>query len=390
MRVRGKINIGERELTGVHFFQGNDACVEGAIAAGCNLFAGYPITPATEISERMSRRIFEVGGIFVQGADELDSLALVIGSVWGGWKAMTATAGNGICLMQENIGFSAMTETPCVIVDVQRAGPATGAATKSMQGDVYQVRYGSNADYSIIALAPNSPQEMFDLTVEAFNLAEIYRVPTFILADEIVGHMREKVIIPEFGEIEVIKRKKPEVKPEDFIPFHVDSDIDVPTMPVLGDGYRMPVSDFTHTETGTPSVDYEVHKKLITRLWNKVEKNKGKLSNVEEYFLEDSEIAVLSYGSVARSAYEAVFNSNEKGIKAGYLRLITLWPFPDRLVKSLAEQVKVILVPEMNMGKIVREVQRAAEGEAKVVSIPKPGIEVHTPDEIMSEIRRLI
>lgn len=380
----------KRVLTGVHFMQGDDACVEGAIAAGCKLFAGYPITPATEISVRMSRRLFEVGGIFVQGADELDSLAIVIGAAWSGWKTMTATSGNGICLMQENIGYAAMTETPCVIADIQRAGPGTGAATKSMQGDVYQVRYGSNADYSIIALAPNSPQEMFDLTVKAFNLAEIYRVPTFITSDEIVGHMRGKVMIPEAKEIKVVERRKPEVKPEDFIPFRVESDIDVPTMPAFGDGYRMPVSGFSRTETGAPSVDFEIHKKLVTRLWNKVEKNADKLTMIEQNWIEDSDIAVLSYGSTARSAYEGVLKSREEGTKASYSRLITLWPFPDRFVKTLAERVKVIIVPEMNMGKIVREVQRAVEGLAQVISLPKPGIEIHTPDEIRNEIRRFV
>jgi len=369
--------------------QGDDACVEGAIAASCNLFAGYPITPATEISVRMSNRLFDVGGIFVQGADELDSLAIVIGAVWGGWKAMTATSGNGICLMQENIGYAAMTETPCVIADIQRAGPGTGAATKAMQGDVYQIRYGSNADYSIIALAPNSPQEMFDLTVKAFNLSETYRVPTFILSDEIIGHMREKVVIPEAEEVCIVKRKEPDVELENFLPFKSEYDTDVPPMPAFGDGYRMPVSGFSRTETGAPSVDFEVHEKLVTRLWNKVEKNADKIIEVEQNWVEDSDVIVLSYGSTARAAYEAVLKARKEGIKAGFSRLITIWPFPDKYVKTLAENVKVIMVPEMNMGKIVREVQRAAEGLAKVVSFPKPGINIHTPDEIKREIRRI-
>jgi len=379
-----------RTLKGLHFMQGDDACAEGAIAAGCRLFAGYPITPATEISVRMSNRLVEVGGIFVQGVDELDSLAIVIGGVWGGLKAMTATSGNGICLMQENIGYAAMSETPCVIADIQRVGPGTGAATKPMQGDVYQIRYGSNADYSIIALAPSSPQEMFDLTVEAFNLAEIYRVPVFILADEIVGQMRENVVIPAADEINVVKRRKPEVKPEEFIPLHAESDTDVPPMPAFGDGYRMPVSSFTRTETGMPSVDLEVHRKLVTRLWNKIEKNADKLTRVEQNWTEDSDFAVLSYGSTARAAYEAVLSCREDGIKVGNVRLLTLWPFPDNFVKELSERVKTILVPEMNMGKIVREVQRAVEGKAKVISLSKPGVEMHTPDEIKSQIRKLI
>lgn len=380
----------KRILTGVHFLSGDEACVEGAIAAGCNLFAGYPITPATEISEVMSRRLPQVGGIFVQGADELDSLAIVIGASWGGWKTMTATSGNGICLMQECIGYAAMTETPCVIVDVQRAGPGTGVATKAMQGDVYQVRYGSNADYAIIALAPNSPQEMFDLTIEAFNLSEIYRVPTFILADEIIGHMREKVIIPEPEKIKIVKRKKPEVPPEEFVPFRVKSDVDVPPMPSFGDGFRMPVSGFSRTETGAPSTDFEVHRRLIERLWNKVEKNTDKIVRVEQKWIEDSDVAVISYGAPARSAYRAVLEARMEGFEVGYVRLITLWPFPDKYVREVAERVKTIIVPEMNMGKIVREVSRAVEGKAKVQSFPKPGIEVHTPKEIKDKIRGVI
>lgn len=380
--------MNRRVLSGVHLLQGDEACAEGAIAAGCDLFAGYPITPATEVSERLSWRLFDVGGIFVQGADELDSLTIVIGAACGGWKAMTATSGNGICLMQECIGYAAITETPCVIVDVQRAGPGTGVATKTMQGDVYQVRYGSNADYSIIALAPDSPQEMFDLTLEAFNLSEIYRVPTFILADEIVGHMREKVVIPE--KVSVVKRRKPKVPPKDFIPFKVESDTDVPPMPAFGEGYRMPVSGLTHTETGSPSTSYEVQKALVERLCNKVEKKVDDLTRIETAFMEDAEVLVLSYGSTARSARRAVIRARKDGIKAGYLRLITLWPFPDPYLKRVvSEGPRAIIVPEMNVGKMVREVERSVGGKAEVVSFPKPGVELHRPDEIYNLIRRV-
>ena len=380
--------MNRRVLSGIHLLQGDEACAEGAIAAGCNLFAGYPITPATEVSERLSWRLFDVGGIFVQGADELDSLTIVIGAACGGWKAMTATSGNGICLMQECIGYAAITETPCVIVDVQRAGPGTGVATKTMQGDVYQVRYGSNADYSIIALVPDSPQEMFDLTLEAFNLSEIYRVPTFILADEIVGHMREKVVIPE--KVSVVERRKPKVPPRDFIPFKVNSDTDVPSMPAFGEGYRMPVSGLTHTETGSPSTSYEVQKVLVERLCNKVEKKVNDLTRIEAAFMEDAQIVVLSYGSTARSARRAVIRARKDGIKAGYLRLITLWPFPDPYLKRVvSEGPRAIIVPEMNVGKMVREVERAAGGKVEVISFPKPGVELHRPDEIYNLIRRV-
>ena len=380
--------MNRRVLSGVHLFQGDEACAEGAIAAGCNLFAGYPITPATEVSERLSWRRFDVGGIFVQGADELDSLTIVIGAACGGWKAMTATSGNGICLMQECIGYAAITETPCVIVDVQRAGPGTGVATKTMQGDVYQVRYGSNADYSIIALVPDSPQEMFDLTVEAFNLSEIYRVPTFILADEIVGHMREKVVIPD--KVRVVKRRKPKASSKDFVPFKVESDTDVPAMPAFGEGYRMPVSGLTHTETGSPSTSYEVQKALVERLCNKVEKKVEDLTRVETEFMEDAEIVVVSYGSTARSARQAVISARKEGIKAGYLRLITLWPFPDSYLKRIADKIpKGIIVPEMNVGKMVREVERSVGTHVEVLSLPKPGVELHRPSEIYNLIRKV-
>ena len=381
--------MNRRILSGTYLFQGDEACVEGAIAAGCNLFAGYPITPATEISERLSWRLFEVGGIFVQGADELDSLTIVIGAVCAGSKAMTATSGNGICLMQECIGYAAITETPCVIVDVQRAGPGTGIATSTMQGDVYQVRYGSNADYAIIALAPESPQEMFDLTVEAFNLSEIYRVPTFILADEVVGHMRERVIIPE--KVKIVERKKPKVSPQDFVPYGVESDTDVPPMPAFGEGYRMPVSGLTHTEAGVPSTDYEVQNKMVTRLWNKVEKKVEQLTKIESAYLEDAEVVVLAYGSVARSVKSAILEARKQGIKAGYLRLITLWPFPDRVIKDIVmKKPKAIIFPEMNMGKMIREVERAAGGKTEIIAFPKPGVELHKPGEIYDLIRRTI
>ncbi len=376
-------------LSGAHLFQGDEACAEGAIAAGCNLFAGYPITPATEISVRLSWRLFDVGGIFVQGADELDSLTIVIGAANAGCKAMTATSGNGICLMQECIGYAAITETPCVIVDVQRAGPGTGAATKTMQGDVYQVRYGSNADYSIIALAPESPQEMFDLTVEAFNLSEIYRVPTFILADEIVGHMREKVIIPQ--KVNIAERKRPDVPPQEFIPFRVKGDTDVPPMPAFGEGYRMPVSGLTHTETGSPSTEYQVQKTMVSRLWNKVEKKAEQLSKIESAYLEDAQVVVLSYGSVARSVKSAVLEARGRGLKVGYLRLITIWPFQDKVIKDIAKKKpRAIIFPEMNMGKMVREAERAVGGMADVISLPKPGVELHRPREIYDLIRRVI
>ena len=381
--------MNKRILAGTHLLSGDEACAEGALAVGCNLFAGYPITPATEISERLSWRLFDVGGIFVQGADELDSLTIVIGAVHAGAKAMTATSGNGICLMQECIGYAAITETPCVIVDVQRAGPGTGVATKTMQGDIYQVRYGSNADYSIIALAPQSCQEMFDLTLEAFNLAELYRVPTFILADELIAHTREKVVIPE--KVNIVSRKRPDVPPEEFIPFKVASETDVPAMPAFGEGYRLPVSGFTHTETGSPSTEYAIQNSMVCHLVNKIEKNVDKLAKVESLYLDDAEVIVLAYGSVGRVAKSAVIQAREAGLKVGYLRLITIWPFPDHIIQNIAGKgLKTIVVPEMNIGQVVREVTRAIHGKAEVISFPKPGVEIHKPKEIFDFLRRVI
>jgi len=373
----------------MYFMQGNDACVEGALAAGCMLFAGYPITPATEIAEAMSRRLPQAGGVYVQGEDELASLGMVLGASAAGWKAMTATSGNGICLMQEEIGYAAMTEIPCVIVDAQRAGPGTGIATKSMQGDVYQVRYGSNGDYSIIALAPSSPQEMFDLTIEAFNYSEKYRSPVFILSDEIISHMRERVIIPAPEKIKLIERKKPEVPPEKFVPFRAESPEGVPPMPSFGDGYALPVSSFARTETGRPTTDYKSQSLLVQRLWDKIEKHADTIARVETEGLEGAPVAVISYGSVARAAKEAAKMLRQKGKPVASMRLITLWPFPDERVREIAKGVKTIFVPEMNAGKMVREVERVAGKYAEVISLPKLGVDLHTPAEIQQAIERI-
>jgi len=378
----------ERLLTGVHLWQGNEACAEGALAAGLSLFAGYPITPATEISERLSVRLPAVGGTFVQGADELDSLTVVIGAVWGGAKAMTATSGNGICLMQENLGYACMTETPLVVVDCQRAGPATGAATKTMQGDFYMVRYGSNADYAIIALAPSSPQEMFDLTVEAFNLSEQYRVPVFVMADEVIAHMRERVEVP--AEIQSFARRKPSGLPEGFVPWRADPVTMVPEMAHFGEGYRMPVPGLTHDESGRPSAKYEVQAAMVHRLVDKVESHADELARYEALFLDDAEVVVIAYGSVARSAERAVRDLRGKGVKAGSLRLITLWPFPDALIQRAVGNAGQVVVAEMSVGKLVREVERALAGKAPVSLISKPGISLHTPREIMSFVREVL
>ena len=379
--------MGKRLLTGVHLWQGNEACAEGALGAGLTIFAGYPITPATEISERLSVRLPAVGGTFVQGADELDSLTIVIGAVWGGAKAMTATSGNGICLMQESIGYACLTETPLVIVDCQRAGPATGAATKTMQGDFYTVRYGSNADYAIIALAPSSPQEMFDLTIEAFNMSEQYRVPVFVMADEAIAHMRERVVVPEY--VDLFPRRKPTSPPEQFVPWRADPETMVPEMAHFGEGYRMPVPGLTHCENGRPSDSYEVHSALVRRLVAKVEGPTARIARYEAMFLDDAEIVVIAYGSVARSAERAVRDLRDGGVKVGFLRLITLWPFPDALIRQAVGKARKVVVAEMSVGKLVREVERALAGTVEVELLSKPGISLHTPREIISFVREV-
>ncbi len=378
-----------RLLTGVHLMQGQQACAEGALAAGCNLFAGYPISPATEIAEAMARRLPQAGGIYLQGADELDSLTIVIGSVWGGYKSMTATSGNGICLMQENIGYAAMTETPCVIVDMMRAGPGTGIATKSAQGDIYQVRYGSNGDYSIIALAPESPQEMFDLTVEAFNLSEEYRVPTFILGDEILSNLRERVVIPE--QVKMAQRRKPTAPSgEGYKTWAVPEGEWVPPMPAFGQGYHLAVSSFARTADGSPSQSYDIQKDIVGRLWNKIEANADKLTRVEDGYIEDAELLVIGFGSVARSVKAAVRQARAEGLKVGFSRLIGIWPFPDNYIARVGKNVKKVIVAEMNMGRVQREVQRCLGRDTEVILYSKPGVAMHTPVEILDQIREVI
>jgi len=370
-------------LTGSYFTLGDIACAEGALAAGCRFFAGYPITPATEIAEHISRRLPEVGGVFVQMEDEIASMAAIIGASYGGIKSMTATSGPGFSLMQENIGLAVMTETPCVVVDVMRAGPSTGQPTKTGQQDVMQAKWGSHGDYEIIALAPSSVQEMFDLTIEAFNLSETYRCPAFVMTDEIIGHLMERLTIPEPEKIHLATRKHPVPSASGYLPFRAGEDL-VPEMAVFGEGYRFYATGLTHDETGHPQTDSaEAHAKLVRRLCDKIRNNVDKICKVERVFLDDADICVIAYGSVARSALASVIEGRKKGLKIGLLRLITLWPFPDQIVEQVAEQVSRIIVPEMNYGQLVREVERSA-GRRKVRSVPKLGDALHTPEEILA------
>ena len=376
-------------LTGTHFMSGDLACAEGAIAAGCRFFGGYPITPATEIAERMARRMPEIGGVYIQMEDEIGSIAAIIGASYAGKKAMTATSGPGFSLMQENIGLAVMTEAPLVIVDIMRGGPSTGQPTMPGQQDVMQAKWGSHGDYEIIALAPSSVQEMFDSTIECFNLAETYRVPVMLLADEIIGHMWERVKIPPPEEITLVSRKKPKVPPNEYQPFKPDGNL-VPPMACFGEGYRFHATGLTHDERGAPkTVSIEEQTKLVKRLCDKIRKNAGKIIKVEEVMLEDAEVAVIAYGITSRAALSAVRKARGEGIKAGLLRLITIWPFPEELVAEIAKQVNVIIVPEMNYGQLVREVERAAK-TTPVFLLSKFSEEPHRPSEIVEAMRRAL
>ncbi len=374
-------------LSGAHFLNGDVACAEGAIAAGCRFFAGYPITPATEIAEHLSLRMPEIGGIYVQMEDEIASMAAIIGASYSGRKAMTATSGPGFSLMQENIGLAVMTEAPCVVVDIMRGGPSTGQPTMPGQQDVMQAKWGSHGDYGIIALSPCSVQEMFDLTIEAFNLSETYRVPTLLMGDEIVAHMWEKVIIPAPSEIRTVNRKKPNAPKDQYGQFMPDDDL-VPPMACFGEGYRFHATGLTHDERGYPRTSSsDAQAKLVRRLCEKIDKNADRIIKTHEVMLEDAEIAVIAYGIVARAALSAVRKARLEGIKAGMLRLITLWPFPEQRVARIAKQANAIVVPEMNCGQIVREVEREAK-ETPVTFISKLGEDPHTPAEILEAIRR--
>jgi len=376
-------------LQGTHFLSGDLACAEGALAAGCEFFGGYPITPATEIAERMASRLPEIGGVYLQMEDEIASLAAVIGASYAGKKAMTATSGPGFSLMQENIGLAIMTETPLVIVNIMRGGPSTGQPTMPSQQDVMQARWGSHGDYEIIALAPSSVQEMFDLTIESFNLAETYRVPVMLLADATIGHMWERVKIPPKEEIHLSWRKKPEVAPDKYKPFKPDENL-VPPMACFGEGYRFHATGLTHNEEGAPAtVSSEVQDRLVRRLCNKIRRNTKKIMKIEEIMLDDAEIVVLAYGITSRAALSAVRMVRKEGIKAGLLRLVTIWPFPEELVAQIAKKSRAIVVPEMNCGQLVREVERAAK-TTPVLLLSKLGEEPHRPSEISSALRKAI
>ncbi|MBN1825338.1 MAG: 2-oxoacid:acceptor oxidoreductase subunit alpha [Candidatus Eisenbacteria bacterium] len=376
----------EGVLTGAHYLDGDHAAAEGALAAGCRFFAGYPITPSTEIAERVSRRFPKVGGVYIQMEDEMASMAAILGASWGGVKSMTCTSGPGFSLMMENLGLGLMMEVPCVLVNVQRGGPSTGLPTMVGQADMMQARYGSHGDYAIIALAPNSPQECFDRTIQAFNLSERYRLPVLVMMDECVGHMTEKVVIPPPEEIDIVERRITSLPPGEYLPYAPNGD-GVPDMVMVGDGYRIHSTGLTHDERGYPMMTAEVQDRLVRRLKDKIEKNADDIIDVESNRLDDAEVVVLSYGITSRVARAAVDAARAEGIRVGELRLVTVWPFPEKLVRELAERVSAIVVPEINLGQVVLEAERVVGGRAAVLPVTHAGGWVHDPAAILGAIR---
>ena len=376
-------------LTGEHYLDGDHACAEGGIAAGCRFFAGYPITPSTEVAERFVARIPMVGGIFIQMEDELGSMAALVGASWGGKKVMTVTSGPGFSLMMENIGLAAMMETPCVVVNVQRGGPSTGLPTMVGQQDMMQARWGSHGDYEVIALSPASPQEAFDYCIKCFNLSEKYRVPVMLMLDECVGHMTEKVVIPKADEIEIYPRRLTKLPADKYLPYQTNGDL-VPDMIVAGEGYRIHSTGLTHDERGYPVMSPVTQNQLVKRLCDKILKNEDDIVELEEDQTEDADVIVMAYGITSRVTLPAVFKAREKGIKVGYIKMITVWPFPEKRVKELAKKVKAFVMPEINLGQVVLELERCVAGKAKVILVPHAGGWVHDPEDIYKVIEEVV
>lgn len=385
------LKIDDLFIPKVKFATGNEAAVYGALLAGCRFYAGYPITPATEIMEVMAYYLPLLDGYFLQMEDEIASLAAIIGASWNGLRTMTATSGPGFSLMQENIGYACMTETPCVIVDVQRSGPSTGQPTQPAQGDVMQARWGTHGDHSIIAISPSTVQETLTLMIEAFNFADKYRTPVIYLMDAFTAHLREKVTIPFQNEVLNIPRAKVTIDKEKYHPFRTgySTPSKVPEMDKFGEIYHTHLTGLTHDWKAYPVTDDpDVHEKLVTRFYEKISDNRADIIRLEENSVEDAEIIIVSYGISARPSLAAVERARKKGIKAGLLRLITIWPFADERILELSEQVRVMIVPEMNMGQIYHKVVEYSQGNCQVVRFPKIGGKLHRPQDIYSEIQK--
>jgi len=375
-------------LEGIQFINGDNACAEGAICAGCRFAAGYPITPSTEIVEHLARRFPTVGGLFVQMEDEIASSIAIVGASWGGAKALTVTSGPGMSLMMEHIGFAAMTETPCVFINVQRGGPSTGLPTLPAQADVMQARWGSHGDYQIIVLAASSPQEAFDLTIKSFNLAEEYRTPVILLLDEAVGHMLERVVIPPLSEIKSKERKFTHVGPGEYRPYEETED-GVPFMAPIGHGFNFHVTGLTHDELGYPAMNAEAQDRLLQRLRRKILDREEQLTDVS---IDEGEfsVLVLTYGITTRIAKRAIEDARQGGVRVGLMQLRTLWPFPETTLRRVAAErgVKAVVVPELNLGQMVYEVERVIGCQAKVYGVPHAGGAVHDPEAIQTAVER--
>ncbi len=379
----------EAVLTGEHFMTGDEAAAEGGLAAGCLFFGGYPITPATEVAECMAERLPDLGGVFIQMEDEMASMNAILGASWAGKKSMTSTSGPGFSLMMENFGLGIMTETPCVIVNVQRGGPSTGLPTLVGQQDMMQARWGSHGDYEVIAICPSSAQEAFDYTIKAFNLSEQYRLPVLVMMDESVGHMFEKVVIPPADQIKLVPRRFTKKPPDKYRPFKPEKDL-VPDMIEFGEGYRIHVTGLTHDEQGYPGMNAETQQPLVQRLVDKIKLNADKICMYDERQLDDAEVVLVSYGITSRIAQQVTNECRADGKKVGHLRLITCWPFPEKRVRELADRIKGFVVPEINLGQMVFEVERMAGRGIPTVLVPNAGGRVHTPEIIHDAVREVL
>lgn len=371
----------------IKLMQGNEACVAGALKAGMMFYAGYPITPSTEIAELSAEALPKVGGKFIQMEDEIGGIAAALGGSLAGLKSMTATSGPGFSLKQENIGYGIITETPLVIVNVQRSGPSTGLPTSPAQGDIMQARWGTHGDHSIIALYPSSVKEIYYTTIRAFNLAEKYRTPVILLLDEIIGHMREKIEIPENDPVEIYDRKKPSVGPDAYKAYKVPEGAIVPEMAPFGTGYRFHVTGLVHDETGFPSGNEQVAEKLLTRLMDKIEDNIDDIVTYDEYMMEDAEIGIVSFGAIARSSMAAIDTLREQGIKVGLFRPVTIWPSPEKRLSELAEKLSCMYVVELNAGQYFLEVDRIAGKTCRIEKYGKFNGDIITPEEIVTFIK---
>ncbi len=375
-------------LTGEHYMTGDEACAEGALAAGCRFFGAYPITPATEIAEHMSARLPEVGGTFIQMEDEIAAMGSVLGAAWAGQKSMTATSGPGFSLMMENIGLGVVTETPCVVVNVQRGGPSTGLPTMSAQADMMQARWGSHGDYEIIALAPASAQEIFYQTITAFDLSEKYRTPVLVMTDGVIGHMSEKVVIPAANTIKPVSRPTPKGRKDRFLLYKPDKN-GVAPMPAAGQGYNVHVTGLTHDEKGYPAMSVEAQKEMMDRITNKILANRDDIIITDDHHLEDAEVVLVSYGISARTSLAAMARAREKGRKVGLLRLVTVWPFCEERIRQLAQRVRAFITVEINLGQVHLEVERCAGKQAPCHLVGHAGGTVITPEQVLAKIEEV-